>query len=941
MCDNRTRERIDILGDLSPSDRVSGLPSRKGTPLRSPQPMIRFLLLAPLAWLLLAVPRPASAQPPDGVADEIFYQFMPIAWRDSDGDAQRFGDFGGMTASLDYLEQLGITAIWMNPIFPSPAYHGYQHGAADDVNEWFGTSDDLIAFLEAAHARSIKVFVDFVAYGISQDSIWFQDAYGNPASPYDGWLAFTDSENLEYQGSPYPTWNGDTVGFIHWDLRDPHPVALVTQWAQHWLDPDGDGDFSDGVDGYRLDHVWQSYPYGPDGWGYHIDTFWAPWRQALRAVNPDVFVFAEQADWNSHGSELLEGMDAAFTKPFESAARMALAAEQAGSLYAQMTGTLAALDGSPYAGTFLCTIGNHDVDRLASAIGSGYEKGKAAAAVLLTQPFPPVIYYGDEIGMLGSKNPDFTGDAADIPMREPFKWNAVAGPPMSDYFVLNQEAYVQRYSRDHDGRSVQEQLGVSGSLLEAYRSLIQVRRDNIALRRGGYAPVACASEAVWAFVRDHADQQVLVAINLSGSAQATSLDLADFEITGGATTPLDLLGAETYPALDGANQGAYPLALPPYGAMIAQVALEAPELPVSAVDGRDIPSDLGPGALLATQDDPPSIGDNFVELDQLFLRPEGEALLIGVTGNLPEYGGGLCLLLDVAAGGQAVLDLSDQSPPPSGPRELTGLTLDEGFTPEHLLYINSYGATYYVDHFELRDEGGADKTYRGQAARNTGSGWLSGGINPHDTQVAFDGTNTAGVTPTDVGPAWTATTGFEILLSLADLGLVAGEVSSLRVATFVIAADGTVTDQWLPGLGGDHDLLGIAPDMRAVAGQQFATGSLITAVADPPAGDGMQDPQAADTLAGGPGLRVVGHNPTAGRVAIALRAPRLQPARLCVYDLRGRRVRTLWQGILGPQERRLSWPGDLDGGRRAPAGTYFLRLETPERVRTERVLLVR
>src|SRR5437660_6632561 len=116
------------------------------------------------------------------VTDEIFYQFMPIAWRDSDNDAQRFGDFGGMTASLDYLQSLGVTAVWMNPIFPSAAYHGYQHGAADQINSRFGTESQFWTFVQAAHARGIKVFLDYVAYGISQDSIWFQSAYGNPLS---------------------------------------------------------------------------------------------------------------------------------------------------------------------------------------------------------------------------------------------------------------------------------------------------------------------------------------------------------------------------------------------------------------------------------------------------------------------------------------------------------------------------------------------------------------------------------------------------------------------------------------------------------------------------------------------------------------------------------------------------------------------------------------
>jgi glycosidase len=128
--------------------------------------------------------------------------------------------------------------------------------------------------------------------------------------------------------------------------------------------------------------------------------------------------------------------------------------------------------------------------------------------------------------MRGAKNTGYAGDAADIPMREPSasKWP----PPMSNYFVLNAAAYAGRISQNNDGRSVAEQQGVSGSLLEAYRELIAARKTNVALRRGGYAPVAASVASVWAFVRDHQDQQVLVAINVSGSSRTLTLDLGDF-----------------------------------------------------------------------------------------------------------------------------------------------------------------------------------------------------------------------------------------------------------------------------------------------------------------------------------------------------------------------------------------------------------------------------
>lgn len=519
------------------------------------------------ASLAVAAPRDDRA-----MADDIFYQFMPIAWRDSDNDPYRFGDFNGMTAALDYLQELGVTAVWMNPIFPSPAYHGYQHGPADQVNARLGTEAEFLNFVRQAHARGIKVFVDLVCYGVSHDSTYFQSAYGNPGSPYDAWLAFTNAANTTYQGYTYPTWNGDTVGFIHWDLNHAAPRALVTQWAKKWLDPDGDGDPADGIDGYRLDHVWYKYNSGPNGWGYNIDQFWLPWRDALRAVNPRVFIFAEQQNWLSYGANLLPAFDATFTKPFESSARNALTRETAASLYSSMAATLNAL---PPGKTFLAILGDHDVDRLASVCGGNPAKAKAAAAILLTQPFPPIIYAGDEIGMLGTKK-NYGGDANDIPMREPFKWNAAAGPPMSNYWILNAPAYANRFSRDHDGRSVEEQRGVAGSLWETHRQLIALRKKHPALRQGAYQAVVNTSARVWAFTRRCPQETLLVAINVHAQAQTLELDLSAYAIPGGAAAVRDLLNGERLTDLTNANRGAYPLALPEYGYRVLSLDLRAP-----------------------------------------------------------------------------------------------------------------------------------------------------------------------------------------------------------------------------------------------------------------------------------------------------------------------------------------------------------------------------
>ncbi len=767
----------------------------------------------------------AGAQSIDpAVADDVFYHFMPIAWRDSNNDTYRFGDFGGMTASLDYLEDLGITAVWMNPVFPSPAYHGYQHGAADELNAWFGGETDFTGFIAAAHARGIKVFVDMVCYGISHDSLWFQSAYGNPASPYDDWLAFTNPSNTQYQGYTFTTWNGNTVGFINWNLNNVHPVNLVTAWAQKWLDPNGDGDFTDGLDGYRLDHVWVQYAYGPNGWGYNLYDFWAPWKAALQSVNPDVFIFAEQADWGITGATLLPVFDATFAVPFMFAARSALADENAGALYSSTAAALAEL---PAGKAFLGLLGNHDVDRLTSVIGGSLTKAKMAAAVLMTQPFPPIVYYGDELGMLGVKA-NYGSDASDIPMREPFKWNAVAGPPMSNYWVLNAPAYNNRYSQNNDGRSVEEQSGVAGSLLETYRTLIAARRDHVALRRGSYHAVTASSSRIWSFLRyQPAEETLLVAINVYGSSRTAQLDLSDVEIAGGTTTPVDIITGQTFAAITEANKAAYSLTVPGYGYRILAVGLVPGAPPPNTIDGANIPDDFYPGDLVATQDNATGMGDNINELNQMFVHPETSGLRIGITGNLASDGTGFCLFFDTVAGGQNTLNIAGYSQPPYIPGELSGLKFDAGFAADYLVYANVYSGTLYVDQFTLPSSGAATKVYRGSGTPNDGDGFLNGGTNPNGMQVALDNTNVLGVTESSAAGAATATTGFEMFIPHADIGLPAQPDATIGVVAFIAQSGGAVGNQWLPGLGGGYPNLGVAPDLTTIPGQQYATLSLV------------------------------------------------------------------------------------------------------------------
>lgn len=814
--------------------------------------MTKVTLYTALAAGLSILPGTAAAQ--SDVLDDVFYQFMPISWRDSVSAAdlardtigsvdRRYGDFVGMTESLDYLQQLGITAVWMNPIHPSPAYHGYQHGQIDQVSSRFGTEAEFLAFVAAAKARGIKVYLDLVVYQISQSTVYYSSAYNNPASPYDSWLSFTNASNTSFDGGSYNSWNGASVGVIHWDLRTLAARDNVINWCKKWLDPNNDGNLSDGIAGYRLDHAMLRNDLGPDGWGYNIDDFWPPWKAGLRSVNPDVFTFVEQGDWGLYGGEFCAPAnvaqpagphDAAFTKPFEFAARDALSSGNAASLYSSMATTTARDPSGMNAGaTFLGIIGDHDVDRLASVIGANtpgtIAKAKAAAAVLMLQPFPPIIYYGDELAMIGTKQ-NYGSDNNDIPLREPMKWAATeTGTGMTRYWTQNPQAYNGRFSQNNDGRSVAEQTGVGTSVLETYRTLVGVRKANIALRRGEYTAVAATSSAVWAFHKDHADQKLVVAVNLSGSGVTTSLNLSALTLGGASVAMTDVVSGAAATSVTNANKAAYSVTVPAYGYRVLSGEISAPAAVVSLVDGADVPTELGafgdaPGQMLATQTNPTSAGDNVSELNGLHVRATSQGVFVGITGNLAYDGTAVALFVDSVAGGQNVVNTGGLSSPPSGLPDLNGMRFDAGFAPDRGLYINASGGNLYVDALVLPTSGSVTKTYRGVGGVNTGAGLLAPGTNPNGVQVAWNNGNIAGVTDASAAGAASAVSGLEVFLPYAELGISGASCQTLQISAMLVKTDGTVANQVLPGVSSSVTTdLGASVNFTSRAGTQHAS----------------------------------------------------------------------------------------------------------------------
>jgi hypothetical protein len=259
--------------------------------------------------------------------------------------------------------------------------------------------------------------------------------------------------------------------------------------------------------------------------------------------------------------------------------------------------------------------------------------------------------------------------------------------------------------------------------------------------------------------------------------------------------------------------------------MIARAPIAPPaNTSRSDVDGRNLPADAGIAAMRATQACLSSFGDNAGELNQLFVRPDSGALRVSITGNLPADGTSLDLFVDTdpaGAGGQSRLVTAHLPSPPGGLAPLDGMRFDAGFRPDALYYVNTVGGNVYVDRVTFTAEGAAaTKEYRGNSTLNSGRGTLAGGTNPAGVEVAFDNTNTAGISASSVASAATATKGLEFRIPFADLGLPSDFVGEIAVAAFIQRSDGQVSNQWLPPLAAGSADLGTGPDLVAVPGLQ-------------------------------------------------------------------------------------------------------------------------
>jgi alpha-amylase len=542
------------------------------------KPKLKIISLTFLLFFLVscASPTPTATVVPDPTAtpvpagtdgfpwwnEAVFYEIFVRSFRDSDGDG--IGDFNGIIEKLDYLQGLGIKGIWLMPINPSPSYHGYDVTDYYAVNPDYGTLEEFKRLLEEAHTRDIRIIIDLVLNHTSAQHPWFKSAL-TPGSEYREWYVWSETDPGFLGPWGAQAWhrasNGQYYYGIFWDqmpdlnYNTPAVREESKKIASFWLEEVG-------VDGFRLDAVryLAEDEVLADSSANHL--FLEEWGTYYRSVDPDTFTVGEAWTDNANVKKYVAsnaGLDSAFNFDLSDAIFKALNESNNTSLRFILQTTIRDFPEQDNANF----ITNHDMPRVMNQLSTDKEqKAKAAAGILLTAPGIPFIYYGEEIGMTGTKPDEL--------IRTPMQWSAEEAAGFTDGIPW------QAINSDYREINVADQTGDSTSLLEHYRRLIQLRNEHSALRVGQTHVAGSDSNKLVAYVRASTDETVLVLINIDDQpVRDYSISLGTGPLSGEYNI-VSLLDDLTYNPLQANASGGFddyvPVdEIPPYSVAVLQL----------------------------------------------------------------------------------------------------------------------------------------------------------------------------------------------------------------------------------------------------------------------------------------------------------------------------------------------------------------------------------
>ena len=525
--------------------------------------------------------------------DAVIYQVHVRTFFDSNGDG--IGDFPGLAEKLDYLQDLGITALWLMPFFPSPLRDdGYDISDYRSVHWSYGTVADFQRFLEIAHQRGIRVIIEMVLNHTSDQHPWFQESRSSQDNPRRDWYVWSETDRryrdarIIFLDTEMSNWAWDTISksyywhrfFSHQpDLNYDNPAVREEMWdvMKFWLEM--------GVDGFRLDAV----PYLIEREGTSCENlpethaFIKELRSKLDEQFPGRMLLAEANQWPSDLRPYFGDGDEfhmAFHFPIMPRMFMGVKLEDRKPIIEILKQTPHIPDScqwclflrnhdeltlemvtdverdymyDSYAGDKRMRINLGIRRRLAPLLDGDRRRIELMNGMLMSLPGTPIIYYGDEIGMgdnvhLGDRN------GVRTPMQWDGGWNAgfSSADPESLYspVILNPMYGYQAVNVYSQKRS-------EHSILSWMKRLISVRKSTPVFGRGSMEYLHPANHRVLAYLRQLNKETVLVVNNLSSSAQSVELDLQPYK----GNILIEMFGRNIFPRV---RELPYPLTLGPY-----------------------------------------------------------------------------------------------------------------------------------------------------------------------------------------------------------------------------------------------------------------------------------------------------------------------------------------------------------------------------------------
>ena len=455
---------------------------------------------------------------PFGTMYEIFVQSYADSNRDS------IGDFNGLTGKLDYLQDLGIEGIWLMLIGPSPSYHKYDVTDYYDIHPDYGTLDDFKNFVAEAHSRDIRIVMDLVINHCSSEHPWFVDAVSSKDSKYRDYYVWANIDSIRDDiAKKVITLDSDNItqwhqaegndeyyyGFFNGGMPDlnydnPELRKEVIEIGRFWLEEVG-------VDGFRLDAAKHIFP---DERATDNHAWWLEFGNAMKQIKADVYLVGEVWGNAELVGPYLKGLPSMFNFDFQAGIDSILRYEKNDGFVENLVATRNTYQQIQNGYLDATFINNHDKDRLIDKFDGNMAKNELSAAILLTLPGVPYIYYGDEIGMFGQK--------PDPNIREPFLW---------DYNdkASEQTQWIEAVnSTDETVIPLSAQMDDQQSTYNYFKYWINLRNDHEILRTGELKALSLP-ESLLGYERTDDDVRWIIIHNLTGVAQ--SVVLAPLKVT--------------------------------------------------------------------------------------------------------------------------------------------------------------------------------------------------------------------------------------------------------------------------------------------------------------------------------------------------------------------------------------------------------------------------